>query len=255
VEPDGGSQAGATTAVGGADAPYGPWATAGLGLGVLAMFVAAQVAVGVGAVALELARHPGADLGRVALEAGGNGLVLAVATWASALVGVGLVLLLIRMRGGGAAAYLWLAPVRGVRLVWSLLAVVAFGALYDLACTLLARPTVPPFMREAYSSAGWPPLLWSALVVAAPLFEELFFRGFLLEGFRRSRLGSGGAIALTAALWAAIHLQYGPFDLAAVAVLGVVLGVIRLRTGSLWSCVAAHALVNLVATVQTALEG
>lgn len=93
----------------------------------------------------------------------------------------------------------------------------------------------------------------TAVVVAAPTFEEVFFRGFLLEGGRRWRLvGLGGAV-LTALLWAGIYLQPGRFEIGAIFALGVLLAVLRIRSGSLLPCLAAHALVNLVATLETAV--
>ena len=47
-----------------------------------------------------------------------------------------------------------------------------------------------------------------------PVFEELFFRGFLLEGFRRTFLGTTGAVVLTSLLWAVIHTQYDLYYMA-----------------------------------------
>lgn len=236
-------------------AVWGPWSTAGLGLVVAGTFMAVQVAVAVVAALTATLVDPTKDLAEVAGGLAGDGLVLAVAIWASAAVGGGLVITLVILRRGVTpAAYLGLVPVRWRSLLGTLVATVVLAATYDGLCVLLDRPVVPPFMEEAYRTCRWPPLLWSAVVLAAPAFEEVFFRGFLLEGWRRSRLGGLGAALLTAALWAGIHLQYGVFEIGAIFLLGLVLAGFRLRTGSLLPCLAGHALVNLVATVETALQ-
>jgi membrane protease YdiL (CAAX protease family) len=41
-------------------------------------------------------------------------------------------------------------------------------------------------MTDTYETAEYTPLIWITFVIAAPLIEELFFRGFLFEGLRDS---------------------------------------------------------------------
>lgn len=85
--------------------------------------------------------------------------------------------------------------------------------------------------------------IWSilALVVMAPLTEELLFRGLILQGFV-PRYGSVAAVLLSAFLFAAFHLN--PYQFAPAMLTGVFLGWIFLRTGSLWPCITLHALYN-----------
>ena len=78
------------------------------------------------------------------------------------------------------------------------------------------------------------------------------FRGFLFQGLMCSRLGPTGAVLLTSLLWAVIHLQYGPVEITFIFLLGVVLGCIRLKTGSIWTPFLVHAVSNLIATVEVA---
>jgi membrane protease YdiL (CAAX protease family) len=106
---------------------------------------------------------------------------------------------------------------------------------------------------ELYRNAGVRPLLWLAIVVAAPVAEEFIFRGFLFTGLRG--LGLSGwrnlaAVVATAGVWAGIHFQYDAFGVASVFLGGLLLGYARLRTGSLWLCIVLHAIMNLVATVE-----
>ena len=183
-----------------------------------------------------------------------NGAVLAIATCATTIACVGLVLLLVKLRKGAKVAqYLALSPISGKTLLQLLALTIGFVICMDGLTLLLGRPIIPEFMIDVYRTSVYPALIWLALVIAAPVFEEIFFRGFLFEGFRHSRLGNAGAIGLTALAFASIHLQYDGYDMAGVFVLGVLLGVMRLRTGSLWSPMLMHVLWNLVATIETAL--
>jgi membrane protease YdiL (CAAX protease family) len=88
--------------------------------------------------------------------------------------------------------------------------------------------------------------------VAAPLFEELFFRGFLLQGLHRSRIRPWGAVLCTSLFWTVFHAGYDLYALFGILLGGLLLGLVWLRTRSVWPGVFLHALMNLVATVQTA---
>jgi membrane protease YdiL (CAAX protease family) len=90
-------------------------------------------------------------------------------------------------------------------------------------------------------------LVFAAAVVAAPLVEELFFRR-ILQGWLEKRLpdADGGlAITISAAAFALAHQGQG---LAYVPLfpLGLVLGYIARRTGSIVPCILLHALFNAV---------
>lgn len=108
-------------------------------------------------------------------------------------------------------------------------------------------------MVDAYKTSVWPVLLGIAVVIFAPVFEEAFFRGFLFVGLEHSSIGPIGTIILTAVTWALLHIQYDIFGMVTILVLGVVFGIVRLKTGSLWSTILLHAIWNLVAIVGTAL--
>ncbi|MFC1958097.1 lysostaphin resistance A-like protein [Chloroflexota bacterium] len=109
-------------------------------------------------------------------------------------------------------------------------------------------------MVNVYNTSVWPPLLWAALIIFAPAFEETFFRGFLFEGFRQSRIGIIGTIGLTALTWAALHMQYDIYGIVTIFIMGVLLGIVRLKTDSLWSPLLIHAFFNFVATLQVAIN-
>ena len=131
-------------------------------------------------------------------------------------------------------------------------ALLLFAGLSDFLTDRLDRPIVPDFMQQAYQTAGFLPLLWLTLLVAAPLMEETLFRGFLFRGILHSRLGATGAITTTALLWSLIHVQYDAYGVATIFALGSLLGYARLKTGSLYATMFLHSVSNLLATAEAA---
>jgi membrane protease YdiL (CAAX protease family) len=110
----------------------------------------------------------------------------------------------------------------------------------------LGRP-IPAFVADTYGSADDRVLLWLAIVVLAPISEEVVFRGFLLTGLLPS-WRTVTAVLVTAAIFTTLHAsQYAPWDLVFLFVFGVALGVGRVRTGSLYVPIAMHATMNLAA--------
>lgn len=233
---------------------WGPWATAGMGFAVGLVFVLVQMVVGAFFVAAKVASDSKQDVLKQAQDLGTNGLFIALATLATTVVCVSLVLLFVKLRRGASTAeYLAISPI-SLKMLLALLGIsTVFILLSDGLTLLLGRPTIPQFMVDIYRTSLYPPLLGVALTLVAPAFEEVFFRGFLLEGFRRSRIGNIGAVVLTAFLWTAIHLQYGLYELAIIFALGLLLALARVKTGSLYSCFIIHAFFNLVSMIETAM--
>jgi membrane protease YdiL (CAAX protease family) len=124
---------------------------------------------------------------------------------------------------------------------------------YDGLAFLLGISIIPDFSIAIYESAEGSWILWLAIVLAAPLLEEMFFRGFLFSGLMASSLGPAGAIVTTSLLWAIIHVQYDYFWMLSILIIGLALGVVRYRTGSIVLTFVLHAAINLAAMVTTAL--
>jgi membrane protease YdiL (CAAX protease family) len=90
------------------------------------------------------------------------------------------------------------------------------------------------------------------VAVGAPLFEELFFRGFLLTSLS-ARLGAA-AVGAQAILFGLAHYQAGHgwqnvSVMAAIGGMGLVLGYTARRTGRLAAGMLAHGMFNLLATL------
>ena len=117
----------------------------------------------------------------------------------------------------------------------------------------LKIPEMPEFMTRTYSSARSLPLYYAAIGLFAPLFEELFFRGFIYRGVKASSLGALGAILLPALVWAFLHQQYEPrwYYISMIFVIGVFMGWARYKTGSLLVPISMHAMNNFISLIET----
>lgn len=84
-------------------------------------------------------------------------------------------------------------------------------------------------------------LLAVAIVLGAPLIEELFYRGLFLRSVSR-RFGSRWAIALSAFTFALTHFQ--PVQFLGLLAFGVILAVLVERKGRLGPALVAHMAFN-----------
>jgi membrane protease YdiL (CAAX protease family) len=82
------------------------------------------------------------------------------------------------------------------------------------------------------------------VTLAAPLGEEIFFRGFALPALRRS-VGLLAALLISGALFSLLHMDKVGF--AGLMEIGVLLAALRVWSGSLWPAVIAHAVNNGIA--------
>lgn len=233
---------------------WGPWVTLGFALQVGANFLFVQL-LSI-SIFLQVTGDMGLlnapDLVRSGLTT--SGLLLSIATLASAPVVIGTTLFFAYVRHGlPVRDYLgWISLPRADWLRWLALTLL-FVALMDTVTWLSGRPLIPDFLRETYTTAGVLPLYWLAVAVAAPLSEEVFFRGFLFRGLSGSRLGPWGAIVFSALVWALIHTQYELFYVGMIFIGGLFIGYARWRTGSVLLAFVIHGVWNLVALTETAL--
>jgi membrane protease YdiL (CAAX protease family) len=90
-----------------------------------------------------------------------------------------------------------------------------------------------------------------AIGILGPIAEEMIFRGVLFRRLSRTSLGDYGAIVILAAVWAAAHIQYGFGLIALIFLDGLVLGLARSRTRSLYLPMVMHILGNLFSIYQS----
>lgn len=99
-----------------------------------------------------------------------------------------------------------------------------------------------------YQEHGWP--LWTAylmICIMPAIFEELAFRGFI-QGRMEHVLSRSEALILQAILFSVLHMS--PLIFLSHFVLGLALGIVRLRTGSLYPGMMMHAVWNAVVLVE-----
>jgi len=220
--------------------PWGFWAT--FGWFVLAVAAAAVALIPLGLAYGAWSKASGLVLGEQIQE------MLGIAAFTIAIASV--LALAARRAGGSAARYLGLLwpQWRYIAIAFALLAV---EVLFNIGLfTLLPSPDESgPSIADDYRSLIGNPLglvlFWLALVVIAPVTEEIVFRGFILRGWLDTRLGAVGAIVLVSLLFVAIHV---PDELAVFISLfvgGLLLGTMRWLSGSIVPAILMHATWNL----------
>ena len=98
--------------------------------------------------------------------------------------------------------------------------------MYDLVMQLMEQMTGGP--------------LWSSFLLAAvfaPIFEEWLCRGMVLRGLL-SRMKPGWAILVSALFFALIHMN--PWQALNAFIIGLVMGYVYYKTGSLWLTMLIH---------------
>lgn len=119
--------------------------------------------------------------------------------------------------------------------------------------TLAAFWLTPDLIKQ--DLASFRPLLASdvwwiavaAVVIGAPLSEELLFRGFLLGELIAARLATVAAVLIPNLLWTALHFQYSLVGLGEVFLAGLLLSWSRLLANSALVPIALHVIYNLIA--------
>jgi uncharacterized protein len=172
---------------------------------------------------------------------------------ASGLLILATVALLLRHRGQTPAAIgLGRAPVRRVLLTAGggvlLCYLFAFaGSLLMVALTGLDLETLARQKQQLLQAVGSIPL---GLVVPMSLFvglyEEVFVRGLLLSRLAVLSRGTLLPVVVSSAIFGAAHFAQGPVGMVQTAAIGLALGIVALRAGTLWPAILAHATIDSV---------
>lgn len=146
----------------------------------------------------------------------------------------------------GWEALLGLVPLPPLRVIgWTLV-----GALLLIVPSWLSHLFMDERSREAMDilalGLSAPIPLFLAVVVFAPIIEELIFRGYVFSSWV-TRMGFWSTALCSSVLFAVMHFQYGPVALAYVFVLGLILAALRWKTGSIYPSIALHILNNAFA--------
>jgi membrane protease YdiL (CAAX protease family) len=233
---------------------WGPWATVGWGILIFIVWCVAQGIPLLMVWALRLHQDGGKEAMSLLESLEEDGDVIGMTTIFGGLIAFGGLWLIIWLRKGAKLPeYLGFHPLKMKTILGVLGISAALCLATDLLTYSLGRDIVPQFMINVGSTCTRPALLILGINLLGPLFEEIYFRGFLFEGLRNSRLGNVGAALLVTLAWASLHIQYDTYEVATVFVGGLLLAYLRLKTGSLWSCILCHLLTNIWATAEAVL--
>lgn len=110
---------------------------------------------------------------------------------------------------------------------------------------------IPAFKSEAMTnmiraSSHQPVMAILGAGVAVPLFEEFLFRGLLFGHLERT-FSSAISVVTTSILFALLHVQYELPLMLGILCVGLLLGMIRWKSGSIWPGTIIHALNNTTA--------
>jgi membrane protease YdiL (CAAX protease family) len=240
------SRAGASGCV-----PWGPGASLAWGFCAIALWLGAQIVVGEIVVGWLFDGTPSGPDEQIA-----HAPFVSAVTIGAAVVPLAIIAYAVRAAGCDLTDYLGLRAPERRYLAVGLVALAVLLPLVDLLSWLAGYPITPDFVLDLYRSARETStlvVLVLAIVIAAPLVEEIVFRGFLLPGLAHSVLGASGALLFTSLSWALLHAQYQPFYLIQIVLLGLVFGWLRLKSGSTLLTILLHGLLNLAALVQAAV--
>ena len=138
------------------------------------------------------------------------------------------------VRGG------WWVPVVVVLAAWLTLGVYFLIVELTGLGELVPESTLP---EDFFDNPAVVPLVGVLAVLAAPIAEETFFRGFLFAGLR-VRWGTFWAALASGLLFAALHFSLG--SIVPFTVIGMLLAWAYVFSGSLWTAIGAHFAFNAV---------
>lgn len=211
---------------------WGPW------VAVLGVFLALGTGVVMGIPAAIVGNKPNGDL----TTFGNVGVQLATA------IGFLLVPMAIAAQRGAATMreVLLRLGVRRFRpstaLKWT---AAAIGA-YLLFAFLYSALVVVPEQEDIADGFGPIPVQILLIVFAAPISEEICFRGMLFGGLRE-RLPRLAAALIAGLIFGGLHALTGVTAVPPLIFFGLVLALLYERTGSIWPCILLHMLNNSVA--------
>ncbi len=125
---------------------------------------------------------------------------------------------------------------------------VGLTILYSVAVSAISEDFLPPPLPATLEGSELRLAVFILIVIAAPMVEETFFRGFVFGGLV-SHWRAHWAVLASAAVFAAAHVD--PRLMAPAFIAGVVYAAVYRRTGSVWPAILAHTAQNAVAFALT----
>lgn len=227
---------------------WGYWATFGWAL--LAFFVGQFVALAV------LVWWRVGELNTL-IDVPFDGIAVAVFILVANPITIAILMLAVRLARASQVEYLALTMSQTRDLRVGIICIIGLIAISDAFLYFTGQPLVTPFQLQSYSTAaaeGWLAPFLIAAVIIAPASEEIIFRGFLFRGWARPDRTAWPAIIIISVLWAALHVQYDWTGILQIFIIGLFLGWMRWRSGSLLLTIFLHALFNLEGMAETIMQ-
>jgi hypothetical protein len=114
---------------------------------------------------------------------------------------------------------------------------------------LVPQSTLP---EDFFDSPAVLPLMGVLAILAAPIAEETFFRGFLFAGLR-AHWGTFWAALASAFLFALLHFDVG--SIVPFTVIGMLLAYAYAFSGSLWTSILVHFVFNAIGFLMGVASG
>ena len=114
-----------------------------------------------------------------------------------------------------------------------------FGVVGPIQGLIPMPEAIKENLQAAVGATGWPTFVY--FVLAAPLLEELIFRGIMLDGLLK-RYKPLTSIVISSLLFGLVHLN--PWQFVTGFVIGCFLGWVYYRTGSVGACILIHMSAN-----------
>jgi len=133
----------------------------------------------------------------------------------------------------------------GLPFVITVIDIVATNFYDILYIMLFGTPSVPEIVYYVDDSEYDLILVLSfvSMVIAAPIVEEILFRGYILDAIRKIH-GDTVAVLGSAGLFGLLHLE--PYVIGMASLGGVIYGWVRIKTGSLWPSIVSHMVWNFL---------
>ncbi len=217
---------------------------------VLAFFISQLVGVYI-AGKLVLPNDEKTSIGRIFYFGSNDGTVVSLSILIGCILLVAISVLIIRLKGGSLRQYLALKPFSpsvGIGMLGLLL----IFMIASQALTYVLDMTPLVFVDPLYQSVISVWLLVFAMVVVAPIYEEVIFRGILWSAIAEqftapSYSANHGAIVasiVTSLIFAVIHVQYGIYEISTIVVLALIFCYARIKSGSLLLPIVLHIVNN-----------
>ena len=140
----------------------------------------------------------------------------------------------------------WLRTRPWIVLVWCCIA--ALGALLPSMWLQEQMPELPNWAEDEFEAILGNRWGFISVALLAPVSEEIVMRGAVLKSLlKSSRLSSWGAIAISAVLFALVHMN--PVQMPHAFLIGLLLGWMYWRTGSIIPGIAYHWINNSAAVI------